>query len=36
MPTVLLDAFKMAATAVAKVVLDYLTTPKPPNHTPGK
>jgi len=36
MSTALLDVLKMVATAVAKVVLDYLTTPKPPNHTPGK
>ena len=35
MPKALLEVLKRAAAAVAKVVLDYFTTPKPPNHTPG-
>ena len=36
MPKALLDVLKLAATAVVKVVLDYLTTPKPPDHPSGK
>jgi len=36
MPTALLVVVKVAAAAAVKAVLDYLTTPKPPDSSPGK
>lgn len=36
MPTALLVVLKLAAAAVAKAVLDHLTTTKSPTDTPGK